>query len=244
MKFTRTLSSCAIAILTLGGFSVSAQESTKKGLEFLESTGWFKASTPIQELREQSTKSFELLDENDSGSITLDEIDITEMEDDMSKMNPAQLRENRQRIQAIHHKFMNWSEEIDEFDVVDTNNDGYWSEEEFEARSDELNLHRLELGIEQWDEDENGAVELHEFNSHLDELEMYDEDGDGTVSREEAFKSKDGHVISDVLLQQLQLDAIVVGGSEEAIQGFSDGATITKEVRIIHKTNSEESKEN
>lgn len=233
MKYTRVFISCSAAILAFGGLSGSADEESKKGLELLEKTGWFKASTPIQDLRERSTKSFELLDENDSGSITLDEIDITELQTDMAKLNPAELQQNRQRMNAIRNKFMNWSEEIDEFAVVDTNSDGYWSEEEYEARGDNLNLHRLELGIKQWDKDENGAVELHEFNSHLDELELLDEDGDGTVSREEAFKSKNSHVITDVLLQQIQSDAIVVG-SPAALTGFSGGEVKTR-VQIIHR---------
>lgn len=240
MKFKRVFVSCSAAILAFGGLSTYADEESKKGLEFLEKTGWFKASTPIQDLRERSTTSFELLDENDSGSITLEEIDITELETDMAKMNPAELQQNRQRMNAIRNKFMNWAEEIDEFAVVDTNSDGYWSEEEYEDRSKNLNLHRLELGIKQWDKDENGAVELHEFNSHLDELELLDEDGDGTVSREEAFKSKNSHVITDVLLQQLQSDAIVVGGPA-ALQGFSDGE-VKAGVRVIHTRKTKDEK--
>ena len=245
MKFSRILTGCAIAILALGGIGASADEdSEKKGLKFLESTGWFKSSAPIQDLRDRSTKAFELLDENDSGSITLEEIDLTQFETDMAKMTPAELQETRQRINAIRSKFMSWSEEIDEFDVVDTNSDGYWSEEEYEARTDNLNLHRLELGIKQWDKDENGAVELHEFNSHLDELEMYDEDGDGTVSREEAFKSKDGHLISDVLRQQLLTDGAIVVGGPGLLKGLPDGVSGEVQMQVIHKTTKEDSKEN
>ena len=212
MKFSRILTVFALAVLSFGGISASADEASKEGLEFLDQLGWFKSGAQIQELRESSNKVFELLDENDSGSITLDEIDLTQFETEMEKMNPAELQQNRQRINAIRSKFMNWSEEIDEFEVVDTNSDGYWSEEEYEARTENLTLHRLELGIKQFDTDENGAVELHEFNSHLDELEMLDEDGDGTVSREEAFKSKNKHVITDVLKQQFHADSIVLGG--------------------------------
>ena len=243
MKFTKTLTSCAIAVLALGCISASADEASKKGLEFLDSTGWFKSSAPIQELRDNSTKVFELLDENDSGSITLDEIELTQFETDMAKMNPAELQQNRKRINAIRNKFMNWSEEIDEFEVVDTNSDGYWSEEEYEARSENLNLHRLELGIKQWDTDENGAVELHEFNSHLDELEMFDEDGDGTVSRAEAFKSKDSQVISDVLLQSLQSDAAIMVGGPALLKGLPGALGSEVQMQVIHKrTEVEESK--
>lgn len=244
MKLSRILTSFAIAVLALTGIGASADDSSKEGLEFLDQLGWFKSGAQIQELRENSTKVFELLDENDSGSITLDEIDLTQFETDMEKMNPAELQQNRQRINAIRSKFMNWSEEIDEFEVVDTNSDGFWSEEEFEARTENLNLHRLELGIKQFDTDENGAVELHEFNSHLDELEMLDEDGDGTVSRAEAFKSKDSHVISDVLLQSLQSDAAIMVGSPGLLKTLPEGAVSSGvQMRVIHrKTEVEESK--
>lgn len=239
MKITRVLANCVVAIMAIGGLNALAdEESKKKGLEFLDQTGWFKASAPIQDLRERSMKTFELLDENDSGSITLEEIDLSQFETDMSTMNPTELQQNRQRINAIRNKFMNWSEEINEFEVVDTNNDGYWSEEEYEARGDKLNLHRLELGIEQWDKDGNGAVELHEFNSHLDELELLDEDGDGTVSRQEAFNSKNSHVISDVLLQQLQSDAAIVVGGPALLRGLPGAATGTS-VQIIRKPRAE-----
>ncbi|MXZ56476.1 MAG: hypothetical protein F4227_04215 [Gammaproteobacteria bacterium] len=245
MKFSRCLASFAITVLALGGLNASANESSKEGLEFLDQLGWFKQGAQIQELRDSSTEVFELLDENNSGSITLDEIDLTQFETDMmAKMNPAELQQNRQRINAIRSKFMNWSEEIDEFEVVDTNSDGYWSEEEYEARRENLNLHRLELGIKQWDTDENGAVELHEFNSHLDELEMLDEDGDGTVSREEAFKSKNSHVITDVLKQQLHTDGTIMVGGPTLLKTLPEGAVSGGvHMEVIHrKTEVEESK--
>ena len=238
MKFSRILTCCTFAIIAFGGTVASAEEDSKKGLELLEKTGWFSASAPIQDLRERSSKSFELLDENDSGSITLDEIDLTQMETDMTKMNPEELRENSRRIRAIQSKFMSWSEEINEFEVVDTSNDGYWSEEEYEARSENLNLHRLELGLEQWDKDGNGAVELHEFNSHLDELELLDEDGDGTVSREEAFKSKNSHVITDVLMQQLQSDAAIFVGGPGVLETLPR-AEMGSVFRVIHRNKTE-----
>ncbi|MXW07892.1 MAG: hypothetical protein F4Z87_07210, partial [Gammaproteobacteria bacterium] len=126
MKFSRILTSFAIAVLAMGGIGAAADDSSKEGLEFLDQLGWFKSGAQIQELRDGSTEVFELLDENDSGSITLDEIDLTQFETDMAKMNPDELQQNRRRINAIRSKFMIWSEEIDEFEVVDTNSDGYW----------------------------------------------------------------------------------------------------------------------
>lgn len=243
MKFSRILTVFALAVLAFGGISASADEASTEGFEFLDQLGWFKSGAQIQELRESSNKVFELLDENDSGSITLDEIDLTQFETDMEKMNPAELQQNRQRINAIRSKFMSWSDEIDEFEVVDTNSDGYWSEEEYEARRENLNLHRLELGIKQWDTDENGAVELHEFNSHLDELEMLDEDGDGIVSREEAFKSKNSHVITDVLKQQIHADATIMVGGPTLLKALPEGAISSGvHMEVIHTKTVEEDK--
>ena len=235
MNMSRNLISSAIAVFALGGLGASADESSKESLEFLDQLGWFKSGAQIQELRDRSTEVFELLDENDSGSITLDEIDLSQFETDMATMNPAELQQNRQRINAIQSKFMYWSEEIDEFEVVDTNSDGYWSEEEYEARRENLNLHRLELGLKQFDTDENGAVELHEFNSHLDELEVLDEDGDGTVSREEAFKSKNSQVITDVLKQQFPTDTAVMFGGPALLQTLPEGTVQGRvQMRVIH----------
>ena len=231
MNYTRMLASCMIACLATMGACAFADDS-KKGLELLERSGWFSVSASIQELRERSTKSFELIDENQSGSITLDEIAPSQMETDMSKMNPNELRQNSQRMHAISRKFMIWSEEVDEFEIVDTNNDGVWNKEEYEARRKNLNLHRLELGLQQWDKDGNNAVELHEFNSHLDELEILDEDGDGTVSREEAFKSENRDVITDVLMQQLKFDQIFVGDLE-AIEAEAAVRQAETEVRVF-----------
>lgn len=224
-------------ILALVGVGAFADDS-KQGLEILEKIGWFTKSAPIQDLRERSTQMFELIDENQSGSITLDEIDFTQMETDMAKMNPDELRQNSQRIRAIQNKFMIWSEEVEEFEVVDTNNDGVWNKEEYEARSENMNLHRLELGIQTWDIDGNGAVELHEFNRHLDELELLDEDGDGLVSREEALKSENKDVISDVLRQQLKFDNSMIFMGAGGLDSLP-GEALKSGTRLMIRTSTE-----
>ena len=209
MKTTKIFTSFTLSMLVCLCFSTSAdEEKTMTGLRLMEAE-WFSAGAAIQDLRERSTKTFELLDTNRSGSITLDELDLSQMESDLKSMNREELREYSRRTSAIHSKFMSWSSEIDEFEVVDTNGDGVWNKEEYEARNENMQRHRLELGIQEWDTDGNEAVELHEFNSHLDELELLDENGDGTVSHEEAFKSKNDRVITDVLKNKLMLDEMV-----------------------------------
>lgn len=209
MRFERLFTSITLSTLICFCFGALADEEKKEtGLRLYEAE-WFSSGAAIQDLRDRSTKTFELLDQNDSGSITFEEIDLSEMESDVPDMNPEELRQYHRRMSAIHSKFMNWTTEFDEFEVVDTNADGVWNRDEYEVRYQNLQTHRLELGLEEWDADGNGAVELHEFNSHLDELELLDENADGTVSREEAYKSKNDRVISDVLMNKLVADEMV-----------------------------------
>ena len=209
MKLNKVLTGCAcLTIGCLSVFVLADDEYDVKQQYVLSNMDWFGSGATIQELRDRSTKTFELLDQDGSSSITLDEIDLIEMESEVSDMNSEELREYSRRVSAIHSKFMNWTTEVDEFEVVDTNGDGVWNRDEFEIRHQNLQNHRLELGLNEWDTDENGAVELHEFNSHLDELELLDENADGTVSHQEAFKSKNDDVISDVL-NKLKLDEMI-----------------------------------
>ncbi|MXZ56477.1 MAG: hypothetical protein F4227_04210 [Gammaproteobacteria bacterium] len=209
MKLKRVLTNWTC--LTLGCLSlctIADDEYEAKQQYVTSNLGWFGSGATIQELRDRSTKTFELLDQDNSSSITFDEIDLSEMESEVPDMNNEELREYSRRVNAIHSKFMNWTTEFDEFEVVDSNSDGVWNRDEYEVRHQNLQSHRLELGLKEWDTDENGAVELHEFNSHLDELELLDENADGTVSHQEAFKSKDDNVISDVL-NKLKLDEMI-----------------------------------
>ena len=209
MKLKRVLTGCTC--LTLGCLSlfvIADDDSDAKQQYVLSDWDWFGSGATIQELRDRSTKTFELLDQDSSSSITFDEIDLSEMESEVPDMDNEELRDYSRRVNAIHSKFMNWTTEFDEFEVVDTNGDGVWNRDEYDVRYQNLQSHRLELGLKEWDTDENGAVELHEFNSHLDELELLDENADGTVSHQEAFKSKNDNVISDVL-NKLKLDEMI-----------------------------------
>ncbi|MCY3542232.1 MAG: hypothetical protein F4X56_02495 [Gammaproteobacteria bacterium] len=209
MKFSKNLTCLLISSLGYLSFCALADEEYDAKQQYVYSDlKWFGSGATIQELRDRSTTTFELLDQDGSSSITFDEINLSEMESEVSDMNNEELREYSRRVNAIHSKFMNWTIEFDEFEVVDTNGDGVWNKDEYEVRHQNLQSHRLELGLNEWDTDENGAVELHEFNSHLDELELLDENADGTVSHQEAFKSKNDNVISDVL-NKLKLDEMI-----------------------------------
>ena len=227
MKFTRVLTGCTISTLGCLSFCAFADEEYKAEFSYVVSD-WFTSGASIQDLRERSTQSFDLLDANQSSSITLDEIDITQLESDVSNMKPEELRQYKQRCNAIQNKFMSWSTDVDEFEVVDTNNDGVWNKEEYEKRLNNLQSHRLELGLHEWDTDGNNAVELHEFNSHLDELELLDENADGTVSHNEAFKSENDRVISDVLLNKLKLDGEIWARVEAVGADIKAEATDTR----------------
>lgn len=227
MKFAKIITGLTISVLGYLSFSAFADEQPLTGYT-VANFSQFTWGAPIQELRERSTKMFELLDQNQSGSITLDEIDLTQMESDIEDMNPEEIRQIRRRNHAIHSKFMNWSIEIAEFEVVDSNNDGVWTKDEFDVRYEHLQRHRLELGLQEWDADGNDAVELHEFNSHLDELELLDENADGIVSHQEAYKSQSENVISDVLLNKLKLDGSIWAGVEAVVADMEAEAAEVK----------------
>ena len=232
MRIDRILSSCVFATLSCFSFSAFANGGEESGLQSFE-VDWFSSGAAIQDLRDRSTKTFELLDQDNSSSITFDEIDLSEMESEVPDMNNEELREYSRRVQAIQSRFMNWTIEFDEFEVVDTNGDGVWNRDEYEERRQNLQSHRLQLGLEEYDADENGAVELHEFNSHLDELELLDEDADGIVSHKEAFKSKDDRVISDVLMNRLVADEMVWASYSMAAPAPAASSSNTFEVKVM-----------
>ncbi|MXZ56475.1 MAG: hypothetical protein F4227_04220 [Gammaproteobacteria bacterium] len=234
MRFNRILPSCIFATLCCFSFSAFADEVKESGLQLFE-VDWFSSGAAIQDLRDRSTKTFELLDQDNSSSITFDEIDLSEMESEVPDMNNEELREYSRRVQAIQSRFMNWTTEFDEFEVVDTNGDGVWNRDEYEERRQKLQSHRLQLGLEEYDTDENGAVELHEFNSHLDELELLDEDADGIVSHKEAFKSENDRVISDILMSRLAADEMVWASYSLAAPAASTSSTFEVYVEIDKK---------
>lgn len=198
MNTTRLQVNYLLGILIFAGGSAIAQSSDESlpidrlsGLSGIlgEAASGSIIGATIEELRERSTKTFERLDENQSGSITLNEIDLSKTEEEIAEMSRLELREWRHRSTLITNKFLRYDEETEEFEIVDKNNDGVLNKEEYEVRFATIQNRGVEMGFEEIDIDGNNGVELHEFNAFLDDLEEMDEDGDGTISAVEAKKS-------------------------------------------------------
>ena len=157
------------------------------------------AAANIDDLREASKNTFDLLDANDNGSITLDEIDITkELIEGEEKLPPEKLAELRRRAEVISYTFLNVEEAIDNFEVADTNHNGTLSETEFDLISSTVRTHILQLNLDAFDTDKNGRIQLNEFSAHLDNIEEFDSDGDGTISPEEMRGVADFRLNMDV----------------------------------------------
>lgn len=157
----------------------------------------------IDDLREASKKTFNLLDANNSGSITLNEIDIAnELIEAEDILPPEKLAELRYRSQVISYTFLNVEEQIDNFEVADTDHNGTLSETEFSLMSTTVRTHILQLNLDAFDSDKNGSVQLSEFSAHLDNIEELDSDGDGTISPEEMHDVADFRLNLDVHVYQ------------------------------------------
>ena len=179
------------------------------------------SGTKIEDSRARSTTTFERLDENQSGSITLDEIDLSISEEEQAKMTRFELRAWRYRSMLIERKFLQYDEEMEEFELVDKNNDGVLNKEEYELRYETIRSRGVEFGWNKMDTDGNGGVELLEFNSFLDDLEEIDEDGDGTISEVEAVKSGRSTIFSELMIPSLYIF--------DAIDILSERVSATKE---------------
>lgn len=157
----------------------------------------------IADLREASRNTFNLLDANKSGSIDLDEIDITkELIEGEDNLPPEKLAELRQRSQIISYTFMNIVEKVDNFKVADTNHDGFLSETEFELFRPSVRRHILQLGLDSFDKDQGGGVDFNEFSAHLNNIEEVDSDGDGNISTEEMQGVTDFRLNMDIHVYQ------------------------------------------
>ncbi|MXW07894.1 MAG: hypothetical protein F4Z87_07220 [Gammaproteobacteria bacterium] len=205
---------CMVAVLSLAcslviaqelDMSVVSEESSSRGVD-------------IDDLRESSTEVFEQLDENHSGSITRDEIDISLTDEELAQMVPQELRQWDRRRMEIYKKFFREDIEVSEFEVADKDNDGVLNKEEYGARDTTIENYKVELGWKELDTDSSGSVELVEFNGFLDDFEQYDEDNDGILSYEEAKNSNDQEILRVVRARQNSYVYTYLDNSAQRIQ--------------------------
>ncbi len=206
MRLKLLFSLLTLSTLILTSLSLVAQERERPAAARSLSADRF--SWPIAEIdamREASKETFELLDANSSGSITLDEIDIIpELIEGEEVLPTEELAKLRQRSNIVSRTFMYIEEDMDHFDVADSDNDGSLSKTEFDLRETTLRTHILQLNIESFDKDKNGGVEFSEFSAHLDNIEELDSDGDGSLSRAELGESSDTRLLHDIRVSQWQ----------------------------------------
>lgn len=188
-------------LVVVGTVLIAATASAQSNYGSRSSWRWQEPA--ISDIRERSTESFKLLDEDENGSITLEEIDLASLsEEETAELSNAELRERRQRSSLASSMFLRWNDEMDAFEISDTNGDGFMTRDEFENRRATLRTHMLKEGIAVYDTDRNGSVELTEFNASLSDLEDVDTDGSGTLSRGELSKVDDNELMRSVRVSQ------------------------------------------
>ncbi len=131
----------------------------------------------IDRIRELSSATFESLDGDRNGSVTLEELLHT----------PEDLNRNdaRRRSNAIRVGFPSTKTRIDVFDASDRDNDGVLSRTEYEERARSVRIRSLELAFQAVDADEDGSVDVSEFNARVDRLAEWDANADGILGRSE-----------------------------------------------------------
>lgn len=175
-----------VSLLLLATVALHAQRGSNDG--------W--AGFTLSQLETMSSGVFELLDTDENGSITLDEIDLMKEEDE-EPLNEEELSLRQRRLSLINSYF--WTEqEINTFEVADTNGDGSMNRDEYDNLETNVRTHVLTLGIESLDTDENGSVEAKEFSSHLESFDEWDNDGNGTIDRAEMGEISDRRFLSDI----------------------------------------------
>ncbi|MYD45021.1 MAG: hypothetical protein F4W92_01530 [Gammaproteobacteria bacterium] len=197
----------SITTLLLASITLVAQERERPAPARSLSADAFStwALADIDEVREASKETFKLLDANNSGSITLDEIDILEELIEGEESLPVEeLAELRQRLNIVSRTFMHLEEEIDHFEIADTDHDGSLSEAEFDLQEASVRTHILQLNLDSFDKDKNGGIEEREFTAHLDDVEDLDTDGDGSLSRAELRGIENRRLLQDIRVSAWQ----------------------------------------
>ncbi len=207
MKLKPFLFIFSVTTLLLASLSLVAQERERPAAARSLSADAFSswALADIDEVREAATETFKLLDANNNGSITLDEIDILEELIAGEESLPAEeLAELRQRLNIVSRTFMHLEEEIDHFEIADTDLDGTLSETEFDEQEASVRTHILQLNLDSFDEDKNGGIEEGEFTAHLDDVEDLDTDGDGSLSRAELRGIENRRLLQEIRVSSWQ----------------------------------------
>lgn len=146
----------------------------------------------FNQLESSINNVFVLIDADENGSITLEEIDLLR-EDSNEPLSLEELALRRRRLGLINHYF--WTdEEINRFEIGDSNSDGSLTREEFDNLSANIRTRRLELGLQELDSNKNGSVETNEFTAHIAKFEEWDSDGDGSLNRREIAGIEDRRV--------------------------------------------------
>lgn len=187
-----------VGILLLAGTIYAQSSSGSRG-----GWRWEWQEPSISDIRDRSTEIFEILDADANGSINIDEIDLTNLsEEETAELSNEELRVRRHRSSLASSMFLRWNDDMDAFDISDSNGDGFMTREEFENRRVTLRTRMLEEGIASYDKDKNGSVELLEFNANLASLEDIDKDGSGTLSRSELSKVDNRELMRSVRMSQ------------------------------------------
>ena len=184
-KIAKNFSSFAVVALALTVGHAMGQQSEDDSVSVASQSS--KVAVNIEDLRDSSRKTFELIDSNQSGSITLEEVTYWSSEMEQVRMNAEEIDKWWRQQDEISNKFMRTDRETEEFEIVDANSDAVVSDQEFDMREDSIRNHGLKLGFQALDTDDNGGVELVEFNAFIDEIEQADENKDGLISISEAM---------------------------------------------------------
>lgn len=170
----------SVALLCVLSSALVAQEATEPSTSSNSQASKEKGSSDgisIDRIRKSSSAIFDLLDGDGNGEVTIEE--LLQPSEKLSR-NQAMRRSN-----AIRVGFPPTNARIDVFEASDTNGDGALSKTEFEERARSVRARSLELAFHSIDADENGRVDLSEFNSRVDRLAEWDKNEDGILGRSE-----------------------------------------------------------
>lgn len=131
----------------------------------------------IDRIRKSSSAIFDFLDGDNNGEVTVEE--LLQSPDDLNRNQATR------RATAIRMGFPPTNERIDVFEASDKDGDGALSRTEYEERARSVRARSLELALQAVDADEDGKVDISEFNARVDRLAEWDRNEDGILGRSE-----------------------------------------------------------